>query len=74
MSAKAGAHLRLAALDRALAASAVLSSGTAGTDISWTMLAAIGIRETGFVDMQERDGTGVGVGVFQFTNGGGAGA
>jgi hypothetical protein len=35
------------------------------------MLAAIGIRESGFKDSNEQDGVGVGVGIFQITNGGG---
>ena len=34
---------------------------------SWTMLAAIGIRETGFQNITEVDGVGLGVGVFQIS-------
>lgn len=63
--------VRLAALNRALAAQETLTAATAGTNIDWTMLAAIGIRESGFKDGNERDGAGVGVGIFEITNGGG---
>ena len=38
-----------------------------GTDISWEMLAAVGVRESGFQNVVEKDGAGVGVGVFQIT-------
>jgi membrane-bound lytic murein transglycosylase MltF len=36
-------------------------SATAGTDIDWTMLAAIGIKETGFQNKLQNGGAGVGV-------------
>jgi RHS repeat-associated protein len=57
----------LAALGRALGDQSVFQSATAGTNISWIMLAAIAIRETGVQDLNENDGAGVGVGVFQIT-------
>ncbi len=55
------AKLRLDALDRAKAAMSTLVAATTGTGIDWTMLAAIGIRETGFRNIKQRDGLGVGV-------------
>jgi RHS repeat-associated protein len=58
---------RLAALDRVLAAQNTLEAITTGSSIKWQMIAAIGIRETGFVNKSEVDGTGVGVGIFQIT-------
>jgi len=57
----------VAALNRAGAAESTLQTATAGTNIDWTMLAAIGIRESGFVNKNEVDGAGVGVGIFQIT-------
>jgi hypothetical protein len=56
-----------AAVKRALAAESTLESAVQGTGIDWTMLAAIGIRESGFLNVSEKDGAGVGVGVFQIT-------
>jgi hypothetical protein len=55
------------AVIRAYAAEATLETAVKGTDISWTMLAAIGIRESGFLEGSENDGAGLGVGVFQIT-------
>ncbi len=49
------------ALTRALAAEDILKSAAKGTSIDWTTLAAIGVRESGFEDMNEDDGAGVGV-------------
>jgi RHS repeat-associated protein len=57
----------LAALSRALNDESIFEAATAGTNISWTMLAAIAIRETGVQDLNENDGAGVGIGVFQIT-------
>jgi hypothetical protein len=57
----------VAAVNRALAAQGTLVYAAAGTSISWDMLAAIGIRESGFQNVNEADGAGVGVGVFQIT-------
>jgi hypothetical protein len=48
-------------LDRALAAKDTLVSATSGTTIEWVMLAAIGIRETGFRNINQADGYGVGI-------------
>src|SRR5579883_1795254 len=59
----------IAALDRANAAMGTLVTAVAGTSIDWTMLAAIGIRESAFRNTSEVDGAGVGVGVFQITVG-----
>jgi hypothetical protein len=64
---------RLAALDRALAAQNTLESLTVGSVINWTMIAAIGIRETGFRNVAGKpyeDKNGVwhqnnGMGIFQ---------
>jgi RHS repeat-associated protein len=56
-----------AAVHRALDAKDVLDAAVKGTGIDWTMLAAIGVRESGFLDITEVDGAGVGVGVFQLT-------
>ena len=57
----------LATLNRAMAAESTLVAATAGTSISWEMLAAIGVRESAFQNITEADGAGVGVGVFQIT-------
>ena len=56
-----------AAVHRALNNWAVLRQVTAGTNIDPSLLAAIGVRETGFQNISEQDGAGVGVGVFQLT-------
>jgi RHS repeat-associated protein len=56
-----------AAANRATAAEATLQAAVKGTDISWEMLAAVGVRESGFQNVVEKDGAGVGVGVFQIT-------
>jgi len=64
---------RLLALVSAWGAESTLEAATSGTtvetynNISWTLLAAIGIQETGFQDKNEKDGGGVGGGVFQIT-------
>ena len=57
----------IAALNRAVAAEPLLEKASAGTNIDWTMLGAIAIRESGFSNKNEADGAGVGVGVFQIT-------
>ena len=64
---KTGADGLLAALHRAEAARSVLQTAVGGTTIGWGMLAAIGIRESGFRNVSEADGAGVGVGIFQLT-------
>jgi len=56
----------LAALGRATAAQSTLQAATAGTSISWEMLAAIGIRESGFQNKPQANG-GPGQGIFQIT-------
>jgi hypothetical protein len=63
---------RLAALDRALAAKDLMQDVTLGSSIDWTFFAAIGIRETGFQNIEQglikQNGTwvqGGGRGVFQ---------
>ena len=53
-----------AAVKRALAAESTLESAVQGTGIDWTMVAAIGIRESGFQNIPEIGG-GKGRGVFQ---------
>jgi hypothetical protein len=50
-----------------MAAEGTMVAATAGTSISWEMLAAIGVRESAFQNLNEADGAGVGVGVFQIT-------
>jgi hypothetical protein len=57
----------VAALNRAVAAESTLVAAVADTSISWTMLAAIGVRESAFQNLSENDGAGVGVGIFQLT-------
>ena len=57
----------MSAVQRALAAKDVLLGAVQGTGLDWTMLAAIGVRESGFLDITEADGAGVGVGIFQLT-------
>jgi hypothetical protein len=52
------------ALNRAYANENTLITAPAGTGIDWTMLAAIGIRETGFRNIAQSNG-GLGRGVFQ---------
>jgi hypothetical protein len=59
--------LRVQALNRAWAAESTLAAATDGTDISWTMLAAIGIRESGFQNINQPDGNGHGA--FQIDTG-----
>ena len=59
-------------LNKATAAESTLETATGSTSVDWTMLAAIGIYETGWVARNENDGAGVGVGIFQITNGGAA--
>ena len=61
---------RLAALKRAVGAASTLAAAANAEGVDWTILAAIGIYETGFLPKNESDGAGVGVGVFQITNGG----
>jgi hypothetical protein len=58
------AQLRLDALERAMASADVLKAAAAAQGIDWTLLAAIGIAESGFRDVLERGG-GKAVGVFQ---------
>jgi hypothetical protein len=60
----------LNALGRATAAQSTLAAAANAEGVDWTMLAAIGIYETGFLSKNEKDGAGVGVGIFQITNGG----
>ncbi|HEY7393181.1 MAG TPA: hypothetical protein VH640_31965 [Bryobacteraceae bacterium] len=65
----------LKAVNRADAAQSTLMAATAGTSIDWTMLAAIGIRETGFWNQRQICAAGVtwgdsgcqGAGIFQIT-------
>jgi hypothetical protein len=58
----------VAGLNRAWADQTTFQSAAAGTsNVTWMMLAAIAIRETGVQDLNENDGAGVGVGVFQIT-------
>jgi RHS repeat-associated protein len=65
----------VAALNNATSAESTLVAATAGTSISWTMLAAIGIRETGFNNVPQACPPGVtwggptcnGYGIFQIT-------
>jgi hypothetical protein len=52
---------------RALDLESIFQAAVQGTDISWTMLAAIAVRETGVLNVNETDGAGVGVGIFQIT-------
>jgi len=57
----------VASLNRAFAAQSTLIDAVKGTSISWDMLAAVGIRESAFVDKNENDGAGIGVGIFQIS-------
>jgi RHS repeat-associated protein len=60
--AEVAARLRLNALARAGGQTGVLAAAAAGSDpIDWTMLAAIGIRESGFADVLQKGGNGAGV-------------
>jgi hypothetical protein len=54
----------VAALSRATADKGALKAATANTSIDWTMLAAIGLRETSFQNIAQVGG-GMGRGVFQ---------
>lgn len=65
-SAVVAAQLRLDALGRAGAQTGVLAGSTVSC-VDWSLLAAIGVRETGFINTTEADGAGVGVGIFQIT-------
>jgi len=60
-SAETAAMLRLKALDRANASSFALQTVVDGSDVDWRMMAAIGIRETGFVNIEQSNGFGRGV-------------
>jgi hypothetical protein len=57
----------ISAITRAVAAESTLQAAVHGTNISWTMLAAIGVRESDFQNTTEQDGAGLGVGVFQIS-------
>ncbi|HTX42091.1 MAG TPA: IPT/TIG domain-containing protein [Acidobacteriaceae bacterium] len=56
-----------AAISRADQNWAVLEEAGEAHNIDPNLLAAIAVRETGFLNVQETDGAGVGVGVFQIT-------
>ena len=51
----------VAALNRATADESALTAATANTSISWTILAAIGIRESAFQNINQSGGQGVGI-------------
>lgn len=55
------------AVARANAAMDTLRDAAGASGIDPRLLAAIGVRESGFRNVNERDGAGVGVGVFQLT-------
>jgi RHS repeat-associated protein len=61
-----------AAVNRAIDAWPVLSTAGRTNNISAALLAAVGVRESGFRNVSEFDGKGVGVGVFQLTVSGGS--
>src|SRR5579885_1653148 len=52
---------RVKSLNGAIASENVLGNAVAGTGIDWTMIAAMGIRETGWHDVNQANGQGVGV-------------
>ncbi len=56
-----GSGKRIDAVKRAQAASSTLRSAAEEHDIDWRFLAAIGVRETGFRNINQKDGKGVGV-------------
>jgi RHS repeat-associated protein len=60
------------ALERARAYKDTLKAAAAANGVDWTVLAAIGIYESGFESRKEEDGAGLGVGIFQINNGGAA--
>jgi hypothetical protein len=74
-SALATANKDAASVNRALGNESTLQAAVQGTNIPWEMLAAIGVRETGFINMQQTCTSGVtwgspgcqGDGVFQLT-------
>ncbi len=55
------------AVGRANDSMSTLDAAASKSGIDPAMLAAIGIQESGFSNVNEADGTGVGVGVFQIT-------
>ena len=57
---KGSLALKLGALNRAWSVQGMLQTATAGTSVDWTMLAAIGIRESGFQNINQTNGQGVG--------------
>jgi hypothetical protein len=62
MTGPEGANVaRIGALNQALAAAPQLQAAVAGTNIPWQMLAAIGIRESGFRNVAQPDGRGMGI-------------
>jgi hypothetical protein len=56
-----------AAVTRAESAWPILTKAGAAHRVAPSLLAAIGVRETGFLNVHETGGTGVGYGVFQLT-------
>ncbi len=61
------ADKKMAAVDRANANWDVLQTAGDANNVDPAMLAAVGVRESGFENVNENDGPGVGVGVFQIT-------
>ena len=55
------------AVVRANSSWSVLTTAATANSIDPSLLGAIGIRETGFQDVNEKGGKGIGVGVFQLT-------
>jgi hypothetical protein len=66
-AALATANKNQAAIRRAMNAWSVLQAAAEAHDIDPALLAAIGIRETGFTNIPENNG-GPGMGVYQLTN------
>ena len=52
---------RVQAINRAASEQPILETAVAGTNVDWTLLAAIGVKETGFRNITQPDGNGVGI-------------
>ena len=68
-----GANKSIAGVVSAAAQETTLRMAAEASGVDWRLLAAIGVRETNFVNTTEVDGKGLGVGIFQITAPAGSG-
>lgn len=62
-----GANKTMAAVNRALQDWGMIEDAAEASDVDPAMIAAVGVRETGFLDVTENDGANKGVGIYQLT-------